>query len=57
MDLSKDASKNTEPMDEELKDKAPETPETETGTGNRSSSPGTGAHCGGKTPGTAFGTQ
>ena len=30
MDLSKDASKNTEPMDEELKDKAPETPETET---------------------------
>ena len=30
MDLSKDASKNTEPMDEELKDKVPETPETET---------------------------
>lgn len=28
--MSKDASKNTEPMDEELKDKAPETPETET---------------------------
>ncbi len=27
--MSKDASKNTEPMDEELKDKAPETPETE----------------------------
>ena len=42
--MSKDASKNTEPMDEELKDKVPETPETE-------------AHCGGKTPGTAFGTQ
>lgn len=28
--MSKDASKNTEPMDEELKDKVPETPETET---------------------------
>ena len=27
--MSKDASKNTEPMDEELKDKAPETPEPE----------------------------
>lgn len=55
--MSKDASKNTEPMDEELKDKVPETPETETVPETEAASPGTGAHCGGKTPGTAFGTQ
>ena len=39
MDLSKDASKNTEPMDEELKDKVPETPETETVPGTEAAAP------------------
>lgn len=57
MDLSKDASKNTEPMDEELKDKAPETPETETVPETEAAAPAPEPTAEEKLQATAFGTQ